>query len=106
MEPHNSKRRAAAVVERYRSIGLLGGLLVGGVAGVMIAGPNLREWSFLKSAVTVLGCFSLGGLLGYGAAALVIGTEASPGIAVLSGDSSAGSDGDSGGDGGGGGGDS
>ena len=102
----HSNRRAAPVVERYRSIGLFGGLLVGGVAGVMVAGPFLHEWSFLKSAVTVLGCFSLGGLLGYGAAALVIGSEASPGIAFQSGDSSGGSDGDGGGDGGGGGGDS
>lgn len=77
---------------------------MGGIAGAVIAGPHLREWAILKSMGAVLGCFSLGGFLGYGAAALVIGSQMSPGIALGSGES----EGDSGsvGDGSDGGGDS
>lgn len=97
-------KHSTDVVERYKSIGLFTGLLMGGVAGAIVAGPHIHDWSALKSGATVLGCFVLGGFIGYGAAALALGSEASIGNAFGSDGSN--DDGSGGGGDGGGGGDS
>ncbi|QJR09494.1 hypothetical protein DSM104443_00538 [Usitatibacter rugosus] len=103
-------REASAIVERYRSIGLVGGLFVGGLAAAMIGGPHFSDWSMTRSLVTLLGSVGLGGLIGYIAAEIAIGSQASgPGIGDgdHSGDhaqdgSASGGDGGGGGDSGGG----
>jgi hypothetical protein len=76
-----SPRDAIAIVERYRSIGLVGGLFVGGLAAAMIGGPHFSDWSMTRSLVTLLGSVALGGLIGYIAAEIAIASQASgPGL--------------------------
>ena len=75
---------------------------MGGFAGAIVAGPYIHDWSALKSGATVLGCFVLGGFIGYGAAALALGSEASIGSTIGS-DGTSDDAGGGGSDGGGGG---
>jgi hypothetical protein len=105
-----SPRDMKAIIARYREIGLIGGLAFGGVVGVMVAGPNFREWSWLRSVVTIAGSVGIGGLLGYIAGEIAVaglgagpdgvihdGSEHSPHTPGL--DASGGDSGDGGGGG-------
>jgi hypothetical protein len=105
----SSPRDVNAIITRYKSIGFFGGLFLGGVVGVVAAGPHFAEWSGFRSVVTILGGFGVGGLIGYIAGEIAIGSQASgafSGIGGGGGDGSSTGDsggGDSGGGGGGGG---
>lgn len=106
-----SPRDVKAIVVRYKTIGLLGGVFLGAVVGIMVAGPNFREWTEIRSLSTILGSIAVGGLIGYIAGEIAVASQASgcgPGIAGGAGGGGGGSgvDCESGGDGGGGGGDS
>lgn len=86
-----SPRDVKAIVARYKAMGLIGGLFLGAVAGVMIAGPNFREWSGMRSLVTIAGSLGIGAIAGYFAGELAVGGHASgsgAGIHSGSGDSS------------------
>ena len=109
----SSPHDASAIVNRYKSIGLFGGLFLGGVIGIMVAGPRFDEWSAARSALTILGSFVLGGLLGYIAGEIAVTSFASGPGSGIAGSADGGGpfgghghgDGHSGGDGGGSGGD-
>ena len=60
-------------IENYGSIF---GLLLGAVAGVMVAGPNFQVWTPLESILTILGGGITLGLIGHFAFALFFGTAA------------------------------
>ena len=102
-----SPRDVKAIVDRYKTIGLLGGLFLGGVTGVMVAGPNFPEWSGARSLLTIFGSVGLGGLIGYfageiAAASLVSGAGSGSGSGTGgAGGGGGGGHGDSGGEGGG-----
>ena len=97
-----SPRDVNAIIERYKSIGLFGGLFLGGVIGVIVAGPRFHEWSAARSTLTILGSLLLGAFLGYVAAEIAVGSLLSgPGSGIAGGSDGGGGDGHSGGDGGG-----
>lgn len=80
-----SPRDVSAIEARYRAIGLFGGLFIGAMVGVMVAGPNFREWSGLRSLATILGAFGVGGVLGYIAGEIAISNLTAgpaPGVAA------------------------
>lgn len=92
-------------LRRLRNYGFRYGLALGGVVGVILAGPHFQEWPFFTSLGVILGCGIGAGVLGHLAIAMVYGSAAS-GFGVASCGSIGGSDsggGDGGGDGGGGG---
>jgi len=80
----------------------------------MIAGPNFREWSWMRSLVTIVGSLGVGALLGYIAGEIAVaglagGPGGGGGVASSGTEHSSsvnGLDASGGGDGGGGGGDS
>src|SRR5258706_1893801 len=102
-----SPRDVNAIVNRYKSIGLFGGLFLGAVVGIMVAGPHFHEWSAARSMLTIFGSLALGGLIGYVAGEIAVASLASgPGSGFAGGDGGGGGgSGVGGGDGGGGGGD-
>ena len=78
-----SPRDVNAVIARYKAIGLFGGLFLGAIVGVMIIGPNLRDWWWARSLATFLGAASLGSIAGYFAGELALGgAGAGPGSAL------------------------
>jgi hypothetical protein len=95
-----SPRDVKAIADRYKSIALFGGIFLGGVVGVMVVGPNFREWTGMRSLLTIVGSVGLGGLAGYLAGEIAVATLASGGGPGLGGGA-----GDGGVDGGGGSGD-
>ena len=101
-----SARDATAVIVRYKKIGLFGGLFLGAVVGIMVAGPKFGEWSSARSMLTILGSTGVGALIGYIAgeiATVSLASGTGPGIGggTSSGGISGGGHGDGGGDGGG-----
>src|SRR5690348_17065948 len=78
-----SPRDVKAIIARYKAIGLFGGLFLGAMVGVMIIGPNMRDWSWARSLATFLGAAILGGIAGYFAGELALGgSSAGPGSGV------------------------
>ena len=80
-----TRRDVQAIVERYRAIGLYGGLFVGAVIGVLVAGPHFREWSSARSLLTIAGSAGLATFIGYFAAEIAVASLASGGAADISG---------------------
>ena len=89
-------------LRRYRSYGLWGGLILGIVAGIIVGGPQFREWENpLRVWGTLLAsCAAVGAIVGFFFFSLL-----APGTAVGSHGVGGGSGADSGGGVGGGGGD-
>ena len=110
-----SEGARGTVVTKYKRYGLVGGFALGMLAGVIISGPHLKEWSPLQSLLVILGGGALSSFIGYVALSLVMGSLAAGSGGDFGGGSVGGgvsggggggdghSGGDSGGDGGGGG---
>ena len=84
-----SSRDANAIVNRYKLIGLFGGLFLGGIVGIMVAGPHFHDWPAAQS-----------GLIGYVAGEIALGSQASGPGSGLDRESGGGSGGGHGGTGG------
>jgi hypothetical protein len=90
-----SPRDVKAIIERYRAIGLYGGIFLGAVVGVMVVGPNLSEWSGSRSLLTIFGSIALGALVGYIAGEIAVASITSgsgPGLGGGSGEGGVGGD--------------
>jgi len=99
-----SPRDVNAIVNRYKSIGLFGGFFLGGIVGIMVAGPRFHEWSAVRSMLTIFGSLALGSLIGYVAGEIAVASLASgPGSGLAGGSDGGVGDGGGSGDGGGGG---
>jgi hypothetical protein len=72
-----STRDPSAIVDRYRAIGLYGGLFFGGIVGIVVAGPHFQEWSSARSLLTIAGSLAVGGLVGYLAGEIAIASHVS-----------------------------
>jgi uncharacterized membrane protein YeaQ/YmgE (transglycosylase-associated protein family) len=101
---NTSPRDVSAIIKRYRSNGLFGGLFFGVLVGIVVAGPHFHEWSAERSMLTIIGSLIVGGLVGYLAGEIAIASLSSgPGSGLAGGsDSGAAGSGESsgGGDGG------
>lgn len=95
-----SSRDANAIVNRYKLIGLFGGLFLGGIVGIMVAGPHFHDWPAAQSILTIVGALALGGLIGYVAGEIALGSQASGPGSGLDRESGGGSGGGHGGTGG------
>ncbi|WP_141514147.1 hypothetical protein [Ramlibacter sp. WS9] len=74
MNPH-STQSSKDILRRYRSYGLFGGAAVGAVVGVLVSGPNFREWAATQSLAVIAG-FMVGiALIGYFFLAQVFGAS-------------------------------
>ena len=87
-----SPRDVSSIIERYRTIGVVGGLFLGAIVGVMVAGPNFREWSWVRSLTTIGGSTIVGVVAGYIASEIAVGGLAGGPGHGLSSDEGAGSD--------------
>jgi hypothetical protein len=69
------------VLRRYEGYGLLGGLAIGLLIGVLIAGPHFFEWPVGESLVAVFGSAALCAGIGWLALGIEVGTLARGGVA-------------------------
>lgn len=95
---HRLEETGGPNIKAFENYGSIYGLVLGLVAGVLIAGPHFREWPFFASLATMVGGGSVGALIGHVAIVLVYGSVAGGDVGVSGGASSGG---DSGTDGGG-----
>jgi hypothetical protein len=83
----------------FENYGFIYGLSLGGVVGVLVAGPYFGEWPLAACLGTIVGCGIGAGVVGYLAVAMVYGSAASGfGAASDANESSATGDSDDGGD--------
>jgi hypothetical protein len=61
-------------IKRFRQYGFTGGFSLGAIVGFMVAGPHFHEWSFVRSASTILGSGVVLGFLGFLAIVIAYGS--------------------------------
>ncbi len=84
-----SSSDAKEVIPKYEGYGFVGGVGLGLIVGVMVAGPSFYIWPFSNTVWTIIGSVVCGGVLGFVADAIAVGSQASVGAGALwSGDDS------------------